>query len=68
MEYYSVMAIKSCHVRQGTWTDFEGIMLREIKKDKKHMISLICGISKQIKNKLIDTKNQLMVASWQPLY
>ena len=37
-----------------TWMDFEGIMLSKIsqkKKDKYHIISLICGIFKKLINK-----------------
>jgi len=47
--------------------DFEGIMWIEIgktKKDKYHMIPLMCGIKKQKqkqKSELIDTENRLLV-------
>ena len=56
----------------ATWMDLEGIMLSEIsqtKKEKYHMISLICGISKTIKineqtkpnkNKHVDTENRVV--------
>ena len=46
MEYYS--AIKKNKILPfATWMELENIMLSEIspsKKDKHHMISLICGI------------------------
>ena len=56
-----------------TWIDPEGIVLSEIsqtKKDKYHMISLICKIqknkiNKQNRNRLIGTENKLIVARWE---
>ena len=65
MEYYSSIKKNEILPFATTWMDQEGIMLSEIsqtKKDKYHMISLICGIekTKQTKSRirLIDTENK----------
>ena len=47
MEYYSVIRKDEYLPFTTTWMELEGIMLSEIsqsEKDKKHMISFICGI------------------------
>ena len=46
MEYYSAIRQDDYPTFASTWTELEGIMLREIsqaKKDNYHMVSLICG-------------------------
>ena len=47
MEYYSAIKKNEILPFAGTWVDPEIIILSEVrqtKKDKYHMISLICGI------------------------
>lgn len=47
MEYYSVIKKNEILPFMTTWMDLDGIMLSEIrytKKNKYHMISLVCGI------------------------
>ena len=47
MEYYSAIKKNEILPFATTWMELEGIMLSEIsqsEKDKKHMISLVCGI------------------------
>ena len=47
MEYYSTITKNKILPFATTWVDFEGIKLSEInqiKKDKYHIISFICGI------------------------
>ena len=47
IDYYSAMERNKILPFVATWMDLESIMLSEIsqsKKDKYHMISLICGI------------------------
>ena len=46
MEYYTAIKKKEILPFATAWMDLESIMLREIlqlKKDKRHVISLICG-------------------------
>ena len=47
MEYYSAIKENEIMAFAATWMDLEIIILSEVsqtKKDKYHMISLICGI------------------------
>ena len=47
MEYYSAIKENEIMPFAATWMDLEIIILSEVsqtKKDKYHMISLICGI------------------------
>ena len=47
IEYYSAIKKKEIMPFVATWMDLEIIILSEVsqtKKDKYHMISLICGI------------------------
>ena len=47
MEYYSAIKEKEILPFATAWMDLENIMLSEVsqsKKDKYHMVSLICGI------------------------
>ena len=63
MEYYSATKWKEILPFAKTWTDLEGIMLREInqtEKDKYCMISLMWNLKNKQKNK---NKNKLMGAS-----
>jgi len=51
MDYYSVIKKNGILPFVPTWIDLKGIMLSEMDrtgKDKYCMISLICGIKKQI--------------------
>ena len=65
IEYYLFMKKNEIAICENV--DGPGIMLSEIsqtKKDKCHVISLICGINKaeQNRNRLINTENKLMIA------
>ena len=56
MEYYSAIKKNGIMPFAATWMDLEVIILSEInqtKKDKYHMISLICGTLKNDTNGLI---------------
>ena len=56
MEYYSAITKNETMPFAATWMDLEVIILSEInqtKKDKYHMISLICGTLKNDTNGLI---------------
>ena len=47
MEYYSAIKKNEIMPFAATWTQLEIIILNEViqtKKDKYHMVSLICGI------------------------
>ena len=51
MEYYSAIKRNKIMSLAGTWMDLEIIILHEVrqkKKDKYHMISLIFGIQKKV--------------------
>ena len=50
MEYYSAIKKNEIIPFKSMWTDLEFIMLSEVRhrKDKFHMISLICGTLKMI--------------------
>ena len=51
MEYYSAIKKNEIMPFAATWMDLEIIILSEVsqtEKDKYHMISLICGIKKNI--------------------
>ena len=71
MEYYSAIKQNEIMPFAATWMDLEIFILSEIsqaEKDKYYMISLICGILKNITNYLIykrkidsDIENKLMV-------
>ena len=65
MEYYSAIKNNEILPFPTIWMELEGIMLSEInqrKKDKYHMISLICGIkkTKQNEQKKKTNKNKLI--------
>ena len=68
MEYYSAMKKNKIMSFAATWKDLEIIILSVVsqtEKDKYHLISLICGISKYDTNELIyetETKTNL----WLP--
>ena len=50
-----------------TWLDLEGVMLSKIsqmKKDKQHMISLICGLLKQNKLQQMKMNTQIWRTDW----
>ena len=56
MEYYSAIKKNEIMPFAATWMDLEIIILSEVsqkEKDKYHMISLICGISKNDTDELI---------------
>ena len=56
MEYYSAIKKNEIMPFSATWMDLEIIILSEVsqkEKDKYHMISLICGISKNDTDELI---------------
>ena len=56
MEYYSAITKNETMPFVSTWMDLEIIILSEInqtKKDKYHIISLICGTVKNYTNGLI---------------
>ena len=56
MEYYSVIKKNEIMPFAATWMDLEIIIVSEVnqtKKDKYHIISLICGILKSDTNELI---------------
>jgi hypothetical protein len=51
MKYYSALRKKEILSFATTWMNLEDIMLSEIsqvQKDKQHMISLICGVYKEL--------------------
>ena len=68
LQQYSVLlklALQEILLFATTWTNWEGIMLSEIsqtEKDKYCMVSLICGIKKKKKVKLIETESRMVVA------
>ena len=71
MEYYSAIKKNEIMPFAATWLDLGIIILSEVswtEKDKYRMISLICGILKNVTNELIyktkidsQTENKLMV-------
>ena len=65
MEYYSAIKKNKLMTFAATWMDLEILILNEVSqtaKDKYHMISLICGISKKATNELIyKTKVELQM-------
>ena len=65
MQSYSAITNEGILPFGTTYMDLEGIMLSKIsqtEKDKYNMISLICGILKNKKVKLIETEYRMMVA------
>ena len=72
MEYYSSVQKDQIIPFAATWMDLEIIILSETsqtEKDKHHMISLTCGIWKEMRriylqnrNRLTDIENKFMVA------
>ena len=75
MKYYSAIKKNEILPLVTTWMNFKGIMLSEInqmEKDKYHMISFICPISKEkpkginkIKHRTTNTENKQVVARRQ---
>ena len=45
VDYYSVVKKNEIMPSAATWRHLEIIILSEVRRDKYHMISLICGIS-----------------------
>ena len=60
MEYYSAIKKNEIMPSAATWMHLEIIILSEVrKKDKYHMISLICGIKKWHKQSYLQKRNRL---------
>ena len=59
MEYYSAIKRKEIKVFAATWMDLEIIMLSEVSqttRHQRHMLSLVCGISKMIQQTSLQNK------------
>ena len=68
MEYYSAMKKNKIMSFAATWKDLEIIILSVVsqtEKDKYHLISLICGISKYDTNELI-YETETKINLWLP--
>ena len=67
MEYYSANEKNEIMPLTATWVNLEIIILSKSEKDKYHMISLICGISKNDTNELVykrETDSQTLKTNW----